>query len=252
MRGWGESVYDETLTYHFNTGQDHERAVIYIHGGSFTASTSPAHFRFCSELALALDCAIYIIEYKTAPNVGYPSIHNQCRDTITSIIGRSGPYKEIILAGDSAGAGIIPAIFRQLDADIASQVKASILMSPWMDYDGESLSAVTRMRLDPWLNSDGIKPVALQYFGSDENLILAQASTKVSLEDQPPTLISIGEDEILFSDALEAFATLLENGILASIYIGKSLWHVWPLFPIRERNEFLKAAAYFVNSVSNR
>ncbi len=251
MRGWVADDLINATVFKFHPVTSATRAVFYIHGGSFTAPTSPAHFRFCSELAQALEAEIYIIEYEVAPKAKYPEIHMQCRETISEIISKEEHWSEIILAGDSAGAGIIPAIFSGLDPKVSSTVIASILMSPWIDYEGSSVSAKTRERIDPWLNSHGINPVALQYFQSAEDVALAQASTRVSLDDQPPTLISVGEQEILFSDAVDLFSTLLENGIWSSIYVGRSLWHVWPLFPIPERNDFIAEVVNFIDFVAS-
>lgn len=70
------------------------------------------------------------------------------------------------------------------------------------------------------------------------------------LDDQPSTLISVGEHEILFSDSLKIFATLLENGVLSTIFIGRSLRHVWPLFPNPERFDFLNEVRAFIEKIS--
>lgn len=246
MRGWNTELWGKTTVFRLPSKQVQRRVIFYIHGGSFTSPTSPAHFRFCRELAQAMGAEIYMIEYNVAPTVKYPAIHKQCQETIISIFKTKENISEIILAGDSAGAGIVPTIFSALPPDVASRVKASILMSPWIDYEGSSLSAVTRQGSDPWLNSRGLKPVALQYFENSENLALAQASLRKSLDDQPPTLISVGDDEILFSDAVELFGTMLKNGIPSSVYVGRNLWHVWPLFPIPERRDFIDEVVAFV------
>ena len=246
MKGWITELWGKTTVFRLPSSKGQGRVIFYVHGGSFTAPTSPAHFRFCNELAREVQAEVYIIEYDLAPDVKYPAIHDQCREMITTIVNSRGDYSEIILAGDSAGAGILPAIFNKLEPEIASQVKASLLISPWLDYDGSSLSAKTREQLDPWLNSRGVEPVALLYFDNIENIAMAQASMRISLDDQPPTFISVGEAEILFSDSIELFATLLNNGVLASIYVGRSLWHVWPLFPISERRHLLAEVASFL------
>jgi acetyl esterase/lipase len=251
MRGWVSEENRSSTVYRFNPTTSATRAVFYIHGGSFTAPTSPAHFRFCRELAEALDAEIFIIEYEVAPKAKYPEIHMQCGATISEIASKGNNWSEIILAGDSAGAGIIPTIFSGLKPEVASIVIASILMSPWIDYEGSSVSTKTRERIDPWLNSHGINPVALKYFQNAEDIALAQASTRISLDDQPPTLISVGEQEILFSDSVDIFSTLLENGIWSSLYVGRSLWHVWPLFPIPERFDFIDEVINFVEFISS-
>ena len=251
MIGWSVQRQGDTSVFRANPSSSTRRIIFYIHGGSFTAPTSTAHFRFCRELAYALDSEIVIIDYEVAPKVIYPSIHSQCRDLISTMVQNEDRWSEVVLAGDSAGAGIIPSIFSDLNQDVASLVKATVLMSPWIDYEGTSLSAQTRRRIDPWLNSSGVKAVALQYFRNIENIALVQAKNKVALDDQPPTFIAVGELEILFSDSLEIYTTLLANGILSSIYIGRSLWHVWPLFPITERKDFLREVKAFVEQVSD-
>jgi acetyl esterase len=186
-----------------------------------------------------------------APEAKFPTQQEQCLEVLRYIVkhGRTKGLKtnKIVLAGDSAGAQIVPAINilnhqRDLDLPISHQ----ILMFPLVD----SSTVVTRFseflfQDGPLINEAFIIESLDDYFGplpasaADRSSILASPvlmTAAQAKEFMPPTTIVTGQADYL-RDQGEDFAKLLQtSGVECGVLQGVALLHDSVVFNLARKS----------------
>ena len=62
----------------------------------------------------------------------------------------------------------------------------------------------------------------------------------------PPTLIQVGDNEILLEDSLGLRRAMQEQGVLCRLEQWPGMWHVFQMFPIKKAAEAMDSACRFI------
>ena len=62
----------------------------------------------------------------------------------------------------------------------------------------------------------------------------------------PPTLIQVGENEILFSDSLRLRDRLVQSGVPCRMELWPDMWHVFQMFPMKKAAEAMESVGRFL------
>ena len=91
-------------------------------------------------------------------------------------------------------------------------------------------SATSRAEQDPWFDPAQISVIIGHYCPYEDlkNPLLSPVFANVA--GLPPTLIQVGDDEILLSDSTRFAAMLEEEGIKVELEVFPEMWHVFQLF----------------------
>jgi acetyl esterase/lipase len=158
--------------------------------------------------------------------------------------------RNIVLLGDSAGAGMVPAVAIQLQQEGVALPAALGMFSPYTDLLNRGDSARFLAAIDPLLpgaaapdftGRNVLEGLAAVYLGNNASNIndplaspveghYAQVFPNGSL---PPTLIQVGLRETLLSDAVRLYHKMKEAApapghVVLSPYEG--MWHVFQGF----------------------
>jgi hypothetical protein len=110
---------------------DSDFVILYLHGGAYTLGSPLSHRWASLRLAKRLPgTKIYVPHYSLAPEHKYPA---GLADCISVYIHLSSTYKNIIVAGDSAGGGMTVALTSYLRDEKKTLPKSLCLLSPWVD-----------------------------------------------------------------------------------------------------------------------
>lgn len=160
--------------------------ILFLHGGAWVLGNPASHDKLTRQIA-AMGYEVWSLDYPRAPRWPFPAALNTVIHTVDELIDREP--QQIIVAGDSAGAGLAAsaALTRP------NAVAALALMYPVLDYrDGfgffsRFFSHLETSSADPYLDSldETLDP--------DDSRInpLAHAS------DLPPTWVTFGEHDPL-------------------------------------------------------
>jgi acetyl esterase/lipase len=190
--------------------------IVFFHGGSYIyGSTETSHADLCAHLALATSLEVVGVEYRLAPEHPWPA---QLEDAIGVCRALPGP---LILAGDSAGGHLCVKTALQV------VVKALVLVSPWVDLEMANWGSAAN---DPFETGtrDGLVRHALAVAGSLPASSLALANDPLGA--LPPTLVSVGELEILRDDMLAFVEKLRAAGAQCTLHVAKDMPHDPVLF----------------------
>ncbi len=110
------------------------KIAIYLHGGCFVLGSINSHQGLVSHLAKNLPIPFIFPEYGLAPEKSFPNAINDLVKVYSYLQLSNYPKKvEIILIGDSAGAGLAVSLLTKLYETGLQPPTCMIMISPWID-----------------------------------------------------------------------------------------------------------------------
>ena len=224
---------------------DASRAVLYLHGGGYTAGSLAYALGFGSVLAVRLGLPVFCAGYRLAPEDPFPAALEDAARLYLSLLSAGLAPENIALAGESAGGGLLYALCLWLKARDMPLPGRLAALSPWVDLTCSGASYRDNARKDPCLSADSLRAYAACYAGKNVRDPLV-SPVFGDLRGLPPSLIFAGGDELLLSDAVWLEKRLREDGCAAELRVEPGLWHAYPLYGIPEANAALEAIRRFL------
>lgn len=210
-------------------------AILYLHGGAYTAGSLAYARRFGGMLALETGRACLCLGYRLAPEHPFPAALSDAVEAYRRVLSRYEPG-EIALAGESAGGGLCFSLALQLKELGLPQPARIAALSPWVDLS-QSLEACQSMGRDPVLSCEGLRQAADFYLAGHDPRDPLVSSLFGDLSGLPPTLLIAGGDEILLAESEELSSRLQAAGVDAKLHTEPGMWHVYPLYPVPEARQ---------------
>jgi len=152
----------------------------------------------------------------------------------------------VFIMGDSAGANLTLSLTLYLKQIGEQLPKAIFPISPMVDFTLSNPEIMEVEKRDPvltvyfakstygWLEEGMCKkdPLVSPLFGD--------------LTGMPPTLMFVGENDILSPDAMLLYEKMQENGNRIGVVYGKGLFHVAPIMPLPVQDQWLQEVEAFM------
>ena len=206
------------------------KVFLYLHGGAYALGSCDSHRALATSIAAAANVETLLPEYRLAPEHPFPAGLQDCVAVYHALLEKGYAPDDIIIGGDSAGGGLTAATMLQLRHDGVPLPRAAVLLSPFLDVSASGETMKTRLERDPWFEPDKIAVVVGHYCPNEDlrNPLLSPVFANVA--GLPPTLIHVGDHEILLSDSTRFADKLREAGIDVELEVFPELWHVFQLF----------------------
>jgi epsilon-lactone hydrolase len=209
------------------TADDPERdaAILWAHGGGFVVGDHRTHAGLAGHLALAAGAAVYLPEYRLAPEHPHPAATDDLFSAYRTLLDRGHDPARVAIGGDSAGGAI--AVLTALairEMDVPSPA-ALVLISPVTDLALSGASVESKERADPMLRRSFLEFGYRSFAGP-----LALTDPRISplyadLHGLPPTLIQVGGDEVLLDDSLRLADRAWGAGVDVELQRFDGMWH---------------------------
>lgn len=223
------------------------RAVLYLHGGGYTAGSLAYSLGFGSVLAVHCNLPVLCAAYRLAPEHPFPAALEDAVSAYLCLLQAGLEPRNISLAGESAGGGLICALCLWLREHAFPLPGRIVLMSPWVDLTFSGGSLKENAHRDPSLSEEALRGYARMYAGGDtENPLISPVLG--DLHGFPPALIFAGGDEILRDDAQMLHDRLTACGVPSVLHIEPGLWHAYVLFGVPEARQALDRIRDFLLS----
>lgn len=211
-------------------GADPAVATVYVHGGGWSMGTAHGYRELAYRLSAASGSRVLVVDYRLAPENPFPAPHDDVVTAYRWALAQEG-VKNVALAGDSAGGGLATGAAVALrDADDTAPA-CVVVMSPLVDLAGEGASLVERADVDPLPAAALVQGMGAAFLGGLEPKETPLASPLYAeLGGLPPFLVLVGTDEGLHDDSVRLVDKIRNSGGDATLEIGQSMIHIWPLF----------------------
>jgi len=211
-------------------GCDDAPVIFYLHGGAYIMGSPATHRRLASFIASSAGMRAVLPDYRLAPEHRYPA---QLEDSLTvwrSLIRGGFDAAAMAIGGDSAGGNLSMATMLALRDAGEALPAACVLISPWLDLAGEGDSHRTRSGYDPWFRPEKMPALVANFCDGSQ---IGDPMVSPVLADAgglPPTLIQVGDHEILLSDSTVLADNIREAGGRVDLHIWPDMWHVFQYF----------------------
>lgn len=201
-------------------------AILYLHGGAYTAGSPATHRSLAAYLAAAAESAVYVLDYRLAPEHPYPAALDDAEAAYLELVSEHGfEVARTAIAGDSAGGGLTAATAHRLLARHRITPPAIGLLSPLADPAARDLPDVN----DVVINKGWVYSSADAYLGDRDPEDPGYAPMHADPAGLPPTLIQVGTEEMLYPQVLRYAEKLRDAGVDVTLVEQRELWHVAPL-----------------------
>lgn len=231
-------------------GHDRSKVILYCHGGGYTSGNLGYARVLAAKMAGATGCEVLAFQYRLAPEFPYPAALKDALEAWEYLMHQGWGAKDVILAGDSAGGNLALELTLALKEEGRFQPGRLVLFSPWTDMSASGDSYTQREELDPMLTNRYIQSVRSAYAPNADYRHSKLSPLFADLSGLPPTLIQVGEREILYSDSERLRNALTAAGVPCVLQSWPDMWHVFQMFPLKSAGEAMTAMADFLRQLA--
>ena len=211
-------------------GCDGAPVLYYLHGGAYLMGSTQTHRRMVSHIARASGTRALVPNYRLAPEHRFPAAIEDSTAVYRSLLEAGTDPAAMAIAGDSAGGNLTMATLLAL-RDAGDPLPTAVcLMSPWLDLAAEGESMDSRAKHDPWFRPKDIPEIVEKYCSKYDTKNPLVSPVYADPSNLPPTLIQVGDHEILLSDSTRMADKISEVGGYVTLQIWPDMWHVFQLF----------------------
>ena len=219
--------------------------ILYLHGGGYACGDLEYAKGFASRLAVEYGMRTLCIEYRLAPENPYPAALDDALETYQYLLKKGYHPEQIVLCGESAGGGLCYALCLRLVKENLPLPGGVIAISPWTDLTMSGQSYDANRHRDPSMSRELLEFYASAY--TKEPLDPYASPLFADLSGMPPSLIFVGDDEIMKSDSEEMHKLLLSAGCHSELIIAPERWHGYLLYGLSEDKKDFEAISRFLN-----
>ncbi len=231
--------------------QVHDGVIIYLHGGGYCCGNMDYAKGFASVLADKYKIRVFTVAYRLAPEYPFPAALEDAMDAYKYILNFGYAAEKIVLMGESAGGGLVNCLCIRLK-NLGMPLPCGIIsFSPWVDLTLSGESFENKAQIDVALTPAQVEYYAKVYTGGENCESPYISPLFGDLSGFPPSIIVVGSDEILFSDAQRFYEKLKMSGARAELIIGEGLWHVYPFYGIKESKPVFDKIREFLHDAVN-
>lgn len=231
---------------------DARRVLLYLHGGGYVLGSLNTHRSMVGALAQRCGLPALAIDYRKAPEYPFPAGLDDALTAYRWLLGQGHRAHDIIVAGDSAGGGLMLALLLALRDNHEPLPAAGIGLSPWTDLvlptgtirrvAAEELQLLEALTISGW---------GALYAGEMPITSPQVSPVRADLHDLPPLLLQTSDAEVLYDDVLSFAAKARIAGVPVSLQTFEGLVHWWHLFwrYLPEARTALDQVATFVQGI---
>lgn len=234
-------------------GAAEDAALLYLHGGAYVAGSAQGYRGLAGEMARAAGVTGYAVDYRLAPEAPFPAAVNDAVAAYQALLSRGFAANRIVLAGDSAGGGLVAAALVALRDAGTALPAAAVLVSPWADLTGTAATLVSKAAADPSLTPKGLHAGARHYLGTASATHPLASPVFADFTGLPPLLIQVGSAEILLDDAVRLAGAAGAANVAVRLEIWPDMVHVWHAFGfmLEEGRRAIAGAGDFLRAALN-
>ena len=222
-------------TYRLEKGR--QKAVLYLHGGSYCEQPVLQHWQFCDRIARESDAAVVFPLYKRAPEHRFEETYAYLRSLWERLVQTCGADR-LTLMGDSAGGGLALGFAEYLNKETRlPQPGRIILFSPWLDIGMETEIPAELARRDPTLVREMLRDAGRNWAGDADPRDYRLSPMFGDLNGLAPVTLYVGTRELFLPDARRFKARCDREGVRLNMIEGEKMNHAYALYPIPEGNK---------------
>ncbi|HEY6761231.1 MAG TPA: alpha/beta hydrolase [Baekduia sp.] len=224
-----------------------DRVLMYLHGGGLVLGT-PATVRTPVAKAAKLARATGILpRYRLSPEHLFPAQVDDVVAAYRALIASGTPPESIVLAGESAGGGLVCMVLLALRDAGDPMPAAAVPISPMVDLEFKGASWQTNADKDGFVDHELAKQNVPVFLPDGDPAAISAINQ--DLTGLPPLLIQVGGDECIRDDALAFAEKARAAGVDVTLEVWDGMVHLWHNFSyLPEAQEAIEHIGRFVEA----
>ncbi len=219
--------------------------ILYLHGGGYTAGDLDYAVGYGATLATDYGSRVLCPAYRLAPEHPFPAALEDALTAYRYLLQKGYDPHTITLCGESAGGGLCYSLCLKLKELGLPLPGGIVAISPWTDLTLSGDSYQDNKAIDPSMTESMLRFYAECYGGDPKEPLLSPLFG--DLIGMPPSLIFVGGDEIMRSDAEMMHTKLQEAGCDSHLVVAPERWHAYVLFGLEENQEDTTTISQFLD-----
>ncbi|MDO9072713.1 MAG: alpha/beta hydrolase [Rubrivivax sp.] len=206
-----------------------DAVVLYMHGGGYVIGSPRSHRHLAADIAVAAGTRAFTLDYRLAPEHPFPAALDDAVAAYRWLVESQGAQPgRIVLAGDSAGGGLVLTTLVALrDAGLPLPA-AGVCISPWTDLSCSLPSCDPQLpSYDPLIDHAVLRAMAHAYMGRRSLRNPRVSPLFADLRGLPPLLVQVAGGEALVDDARQLAIAASEAGVHTTLEVWPRMVHVW-------------------------
>jgi acetyl esterase/lipase len=204
------------------------RVLMYLHGGGLVLGSPATVSTPVSRAARIAHASALLPKYRLAPEHLYPAQVEDVVTAYTSLVENGTPPEGIVIAGESAGGGLVCAVLLALRDGGHPMPAAAVPISPMVDYEFKGASWQTNADKDGFVTRElAIQNVPIFLQDGDP---AAASPINADLAGLPPLLIQVGSHEVIRDDAIAFAEKARSAGVDVTLEVWDNMVHLWHNF----------------------
>ena len=204
-----------------------DAVLLFLHGGGYVIGSPDSHRHLVANLSEETGLQGLLVDYRLAPEDPFPAAVEDAISVYAALLTHGFEAEEIVVAGDSAGGGLVIAMMLAIrDANLPLPA-AGICLSPWNDLTGTAKSLETNASVDPTVTKESLGFFAGEYLGEEDAQNPYASPLFGDFTGLPPLLIQVGSVEVLLDDAVMLAERAKEAGVSVTLEVWDEMIHVW-------------------------
>ena len=232
-------------------GDELPATVLYLHGGLYVLGSAYGFRPLAGALAVAAARSVLLPEYRLAPEHPFPAAVEDALRAYRWLLDQGVPATQVIVAGESSGAGLALSLLLSLRDEGLPQPGGSVLLCPGLDLTCAALAEPTENAPQPPFDRDHVRQLLDWYLDGhpvDDPLV---APLRADLTGLPPLLIQAGTGDVLVDDARNLADRARDHGVDVELELYPVDTHSFQLFWsfLPEAADALHSAGQFIQRV---
>jgi monoterpene epsilon-lactone hydrolase len=232
-------------------GAVRERVLMYLHGGGFVLGSPATVITPVAHACRVARARAFLPRYRLAPEHLYPAMVEDVVTAFLWLIEDGTPPENIVIAGESAGGGLVCAVLLALLDAGHPLPAAAVPISPMVDFEFKGASWQTNADKDGFLTRElALRNVPVFLPHGDP---AKESPLNHDLAALPPLLIQVGDHEVIRDDAIALADKATAAGVDVTLEVWPRMIHLWHSFSyLPEAQQALERIGQFVEERTPR
>ena len=201
------------------------RRILYMHGGGLVIGGFHSHKGVAAWLSHYSGCEVLFPEFRLAPEHPYPAALDDAAAALRFVCANSmdgARAGTVVVAGDSAGAGVMMAALLASETAHRSKVIGAIMLCPMLNWHPQQSPALR--------NSEFRRQMADAYAAGRDTMDPTISAQYGDWSEMPPLFIQATFGDEFYPDAKAAFDMAVAAGRSVLFDAWSGMPHVWHRF----------------------
>ncbi|MEV0385767.1 alpha/beta hydrolase fold domain-containing protein [Nonomuraea sp. NPDC050643] len=233
-------------------GSDRPPTLLYLHGGGYVLGSAFGYRPLAGALAVAAEAGVLLPEYRLAPEHPFPAALEDALRAYLSMLDSGLSPQQVIVAGDSVGAGLALSLLIKLKQQELPQPSGAVLLCPGVDPTYAPVPDAAA-EPQPVLPFEQLRRFAAYYLAGHPVDDPVVSPLTADLTGLPPMLVQAATNDPLRRDALRLTDHARSHGVDVKLELYPADTHVFHLFWsfLPEAAEALRQAGTFVRATAH-